>query len=133
MVSMRFNVVENGLETYIDEYGYEAKREAKGTKGQKIFINYVLLTDTNVNYFVSDMLKFELPSKPGKPLLADTQEEAKKYFKSTSLLLGALEIIAMKSRIYIMVQSKERKDDPKTIDKKYNLISWKRAAQLELV
>lgn len=132
MVAMRFSVVEDGIKTIINDNGDEELLPAKNTKGQKIFINYVLNSEIGLNFFVSDMLKFEDPEVPGKPLLADTVAEAKLFFKTTELLMSALEVISMGNRIYIMVQSKPRRDNPSELEKKYNLISWKRVSQLEL-
>ena len=78
------------------------------------------------------MLKFADPKDMSKPLLGDTPEEAKAYFKSSALLVDALDIISMGCRIYIMVQTVAKKDNPEEKDKKYNPITWTRAAKLEL-
>lgn len=132
MVKMQFKVVENGLKSMVDDQGNAVLVEAKGTANRKIFTYHVLSNETNVGIFVSDMLKFSDPENIEKPLLADTVEEAKLYFKSTALLLEALDVISMGSRIYIMVQTVAKKDNPSETDTKKNLISWARAAKLNL-
>ena len=133
MVTFKFRMVEDGLKSVVDERGNDILVEAKNTSGSFIYMNYVLTNNMNVGFFVSDMLKFEDPETPGKPLLADTVEEAKMYFANTELLLDALEIISMGSRIFIMLQSKARNDNPDLIEQKKSLISWKRAAGLGLI
>lgn len=132
MVKFQYKVVENGLKSMVDDQGNDILVEAKGTANRKIFMNYVLSTEQQLGFFVSDMLKFANPENPDKPLLGDTTEEAKLYFKTTALLVDALDIISMGCRIYIMVQTVAKKDNPEEKDKKYNPITWKRAALLEL-
>lgn len=133
MVTLKFKIVEDGLKSIIDDKGNDVLVEAKNTKGNYIYQNYTLTNNMNLGFFVSDMLKFEDPETPGKPLLADTVEEAKAYFSNTELLLEALEVISMGSRIFVMLQTKPRKDNPDVMDKKKSLISWKRAAGLGLI
>ena len=132
MVKLQYKVVENGFKSVIDDQGNDILVEAKGTANRKIFLNYVLSTEQQVGFFVSDMLKFANPEDMSKPLLGDTPEEAKAYFKSSALLVDALDIISMGCRIYIMVQTVAKKDNPEEKDKKYNPITWARAAKLEL-
>jgi len=126
MVKFQYKIVENGLKSVVDAQGNDTLVEAKNTANRKIFLNYVISTEQNLGFFVSDMLKFESPDNPGEPLLT------KEYFKNTSLLLDALDILATGSRIYIMVQSKPKKDNPNEVEKRYNPITWKRATLLEL-
>ena len=133
MVTLKFKVVEDGLKSIVDELGNDILVPAQNTKGNSIYVNYVLTNNMNLGFFVADMLKFENPYEPGKPLLADNVEEAKSFFTTTELLVEALDIIAMQSRIYIMLQTKARKDNPDAFDQKKSLISWKRAASLGLV
>lgn len=133
MVTFKFKVVEDGLKSVIDENGNDVLVPAVNTKGNRIYINYTLTNNMNLGFFVSDMLKFENPDEPGKPLLADSVEEAKLFFTTTEYLLQALEIISMGSRIFIMLQTKERKDNPDVKDQKKSLISWKRATTLGLI
>lgn len=133
MVTLKLRVVEDGLKSVVDENGNDTLVVAEKTKDQIIYMNYVISNNMNLGFFVSDMLKFEDPSTPGKPLLADTVEEAKAFFTTTELLLDALEIISMDSRIYVMIQTKPRKDNPDQMDKKKSLISWKRASSLGLI
>lgn len=133
MVTIKFKVVEDGFKTVVDEAGNDTLVVATNTKGSNIYQNYTLTNNMNLGFFVSDMLKFEDPTTPGKPLLADTPEEAKAFFTNTELLLDALDIISMGSRIYVMLQTKPRKDNPDVTDKKKSLISWKRAEYLGLL
>lgn len=132
MVKIQYKIVENGFKSLVDDQGNAILVEAKGTANRKIFMNYVLSTESQVGFFVSDMLKFSNPEDMTKPLLGETQEEAKTYFKTAALLVDALDIISMGCRIYIMVQSVPKKDNPEETDKKYNPITWKRAAGLQL-
>lgn len=132
MVKLQYKVVENGFKSVVDDQGVAILVEAKGTANRKIFMNYVLSTESQVGFFVSDMLKFANPEDMTKPLLGETPEEAKAYFKSSALLVDALDIISMGCRIYIMVQSVAKKDNPSETEKKYNPITWKRAAGFQL-
>lgn len=126
MVSIQYKVVENGLKSDVDKDGNDTLIEARGTANRKIFMNYVLSTEQQVNFFVSDMLKFEEADKEGVPMFE------KDYFKNTELLMTVLDILSNGLRIYIMVQSKESKKEPGKIEKRYNPITWKRAKLLEL-
>lgn len=132
MVKFQYKIVENGLKTMIDDQGNEVFVEAKGTMNRKIFMNYVLSTESQLGFFVSDMLKFSNFDDLTKPLLGDTPEEAKAYFKSSALLVDALDIISMGCRIYIMVQTVAKKDNPEEKENKFNPITWTRAGKLGL-
>lgn len=132
MVKFRYKVVENGYKSVVDDKGNDILVEAKGTMGNPIFMNYVLSNASQIPFFVSDMLKFANTEDLNKPLLADTEEEAKYYFTNTELLVQALDIISMGCRIYIMVQSVPNKENKDVMDKKYNPIKWKRASELGL-
>ena len=84
---------------------------------------YYVLKDTNsVRRFVSDMLKFE-GEEPGKPLLD------KEYFMNSEILEDALKLL-VGMRIYVQITKSESADG--NIRSWQNLISWKRAAMLEL-
>ena len=132
MVKLQYKIVENGYKSVRDDQGNDILVEAKGTANRKIFLNYVLSNESQVGFFVSDMLKFANPEDMTKPLLGDTVEEAKVYFKTSSLLVDALDIISMGSRIYIMVQTVDKKDKPEEKENKFNPITWTRVAKLGL-
>ena len=83
---------------------------------------YVLKDTASVRRFVSDMLKFEGEER-GKPLLD------KEYFMNSEILADALKILEC-MQIYIQV-TKSTNDDG-TARSWQNLISWKRAAALDL-
>lgn len=132
MVKFQFRVVENGHKSVVDDQGNDVLVEAKGTANRKVFMYYVLSNENQVGFFVSDMLKFSNPEDLTKPLLGEDQEEAKVYFKNTALLMDALEIISMGSHIYVMLQTVPKRDNPSETDTKKSIISWTRAAKLNL-
>lgn len=123
MVAFQFSTAEDGLTTYIDNKGYAKLKNVEKTKGQKIWKYYPLVTEKDVNKFVSDMLKFE-GSEAGVPLLP------KEAFTTGEILEDALGAL-IGVRIYIQAQTNVKKgtDEKQTW---YNFISWKRAAALEL-
>lgn len=118
MVAFQFKVVEDGLSVN-SEGEFETIPK---TKNRKIFMYYVLKDDSSVKRFVSDMLKFEGETR-GEPLLG------KEYFTTSEVLVDALDIL-VGSMIYIQSSTTENSDGSSSIWK--NLISWKRAAALEL-
>ena len=63
MVTIKFRIVEDGLKSVIDEAGNDILVPAQNTKGNTIYVNYVLTNNLNLGFFVSDMLKFENPSE----------------------------------------------------------------------
>ena len=97
-------------------------QEIKGSKNRKIFMYYVLKDTQSVRRFVSDMLKFE-GEEAGKPLLD------KEYFMNFEILEDALKILEG-MKIYVQVTKSENQDG--TVRNWQNLISWKRAAALDL-
>lgn len=127
-VKVVFKVVEDGVtqdEVTQDEYddkGYAIRKNLPKTTGRLIFKYYPLKDEKTVRTMVSDMTKFEGEVK-GEPLLP------KEYFKETSLLNEALACLTG-SRIYVHITTSTNKEG-KT-NNWVNLISWKRAAQLDL-
>ena len=112
MIAFTFTVSENG-------HHYVA---VKGSKNRKIFMYYVLKDTQSVRRFVSDMLKFE-GEEAGKPLLD------KEYFMNFEILEDALKILEG-MKIYVQITKSENQDG--TVRNWQNLISWKRAAALDL-
>ena len=124
MVKIELEITEDGKKIVVDkDTGYSQLEEAKGTKGQKIFTNYVLTNEMNVNFFVSDMLKFQ-DSETDEPFFT------KDDFLSTEGICNVCEILETGATIYMMLQTVE-KDGNK--DQKKKPISWKRARKLELI
>ena len=122
MIAFTFSIVENGHQYVADKDGNVETKEVKGSKNRKIFMYYVLKDTASVRRFVSDMLKFEGEER-GKPLLD------KEYFMNSEILADALRILEG-MQIYIQV-TKSTNDDG-TARSWQNLISWKRAAALDL-
>lgn len=122
MVAFTFSVVENGHTYVADEEGNVQQKEVKNSKNRKIFMYYSLQDTSQVRRFVSDMLKFE-GDEPGVPLID------KEYFMNADLLSEALAIL-VDMNIYIQITVSEKEDG--TTNTWKNLISWKRAANLEL-
>lgn len=122
MIAFTFSVIENGHHYVADADGNVSMEDVKGSKNRKIFMYYVLKDTSSVRRFVSDMLKFE-GEESGKPLLD------KEYFMNSEILENALNIL-VNSHIYIQL-TKSEKDDG-SVQTWQNLISWKRAAALEL-
>ena len=122
MIAFTFTVAENGHHYVADTDGNAEMQEVKGSKNRKIFMYYVLKDTQSVRRFVSDMLKFE-GEEAGKPLLD------KEYFMNFEILEDALKILEG-MKIYIQVTKSENQDG--TTRNWQNLISWKRAAALDL-
>lgn len=118
MVAFQFKIVEDGVT--LDSEGNRI--EVKKSKGRKIFMYYVLKDDISVKRFATDMLKFE--GEEGKSILE------KECFMTSELLEDALDILKG-MRIYIQSSTTVNDDDSTSVWK--NLISWKRAKNLELV
>ena len=118
MVAFQMKIVEDGKG--VDENG--DLFNIKGSKNRKIFMYYTLKNDSSVKRFVTDMLKFE-GEEPGKSILE------KECFTTSELLEDALEIL-IGMRIFVQVSVTENDDGSKSTWQ--NLISWKRAANLEL-
>lgn len=131
MISMEYLTVEDGKKTIIDEQGYVQMVDAEKTAKKKIFQNYVLSTEMNLNFFVADMLKFQDPES-NEPLFNKEED-----FKSTETIMNVLDILVETAmQIFVMVQTttrtnKETGQSEKV--KKYNPISWTRARKLELI
>lgn len=121
MAAFRFNVVENGMGTQVDESGQVELVEIK-SKGRKIFKNYVLSTEAQVTRFISDMLKFE-GDEPGEPLLP------REAFTTAEVLEDALGAL-VGSRIYVQISVSVNDANEKS--SWVNLLSWNRAKSLDL-
>lgn len=122
MIAFTFTVSENGHHYVADKDGNAEMQEVKGSKNRKIFMYYVLKDTQSVRRFVSDMLKFE-GEEAGKPLLD------KEYFMNFEILEDALKILEG-MKIYVQITKSENQDG--TVRNWQNLISWKRAAALDL-
>lgn len=105
---------------YNDDNGELVK--VKGTANIYIYKYYSLADIRKIEMFASDMLKFE--AEPGTPLLP------KEAFKRADTLEEALALLEG-MQIYVNA-SNTLDEDGKIINTWYNLISWKRAALLEL-
>ena len=122
MVAFTFTVVENGHQYVADKDSNVEMKEVKGSKNRKIFMYYVLKDTSSIRRFVSDMLKFEGDER-GKPLLD------KEYFMNSEILVDALNIL---EGMQIYIQITKSQNDDGTTRSWQNLISWKRAAALDL-
>ena len=122
MVAFTFSVIEDGTSFKADKDGNLEAVKVKHSKNRKIFMYYVLKDTNSVRRFASDMLKFE-GTEQGKPLLD------KEYFMNADILADALDILKG-SNIYIQLSTSENKDGVKQTWN--NLISWKRATNLDL-
>lgn|SRR5574344_215479 len=118
MIALQFKVTEDGVA--VDDKG-ELVTIGK-TKNRKIFMYYVLKDERSFKRFVADMLKFE-GEKAGEPILS------KEYFTNSELLNDALDVLVGHSA-YIQSSTTENDNGSESVWK--NLISWKRAAALEL-
>ena len=121
-VKVVFKIVEDGVTVEPDDVGNMVRKNLPKTAGRLIFKYYPLKDEKTVRTMVSDMTKFEGEVK-GEPLLP------KEYFKETSLLNEALACLTG-FRIYVNISTSTNKEG-KT-NNWVNLISWKRAAQLDL-
>lgn len=126
MVAIEYLTIEDGKKTIVDEAGYSQLVDAKGTAEKKIFVNYVLMNEMQVGFFVSDMLKFQDP---------ETNESifTKDDFATTAGIMNVCDLLEQGGVIYMMVQTVEKRNEPGTTEKKYKPISWKRARKLELL
>lgn len=121
MVSFQFNVIEDGKDVKIEDDGSVTLTAIAKTKGRKVFVHYVLKDESSIRRFAADMMKFE-GEAVGEPLLP------KEAFMTSETLLDALDVLTG-MRIYVCASTTE-KDGVKS--QWNNLISWKRAAALEL-
>lgn len=123
MVAFQFKAIENGIDAKVEETGKITAKDIPKTKNRKIFNFYVLKDEDGVKRFVGDMLKFE-GETPGEPLLT------KEYFISSDVLEDALDILGG-MRIYIQISTSVNKSSGESSTWN-NLISWKKAAGMEL-
>lgn len=121
MASFKFKVVEDGFDVVVDDKGSVTLNEITKSKNKHLYVNFVLTDESSVKRFVNNMLKFE--DDEGESLLP------KEAFTTSDTLEGAIEALAG-SCIYIQVSTTIKDDGSKSTWN--NLISWKRAAALEL-
>lgn len=122
MVSLQFQVVENGWSVDKKDNSATDLKEISNTKDRKIYLFYVLKDETSLKRFVTDMLKFEGDTE-GESLLS------KEYFTTSELLEDALSVL-VGSRIYINISTVVNKDDTESTWR--NMISWNRAKYFHL-
>ena len=127
MVAIEYKTTEDGKMSVIDEDGMAKMETAPKTQDKKIFVNYVLSSEQNVNYFVADMLKFEDPET------GDSIFDKKSDFDSTDAIINVCDILSEGAMVYIMASTTESTNEPGKMVKKYKPISWKRAERLELI
>lgn len=123
MIKMMFSVVEDGLGVTQDSFGHAKLVNLDRTKNRKIFIYYPLKDERTVKRFVTDMLKFE-GEEEGEPLLE------KEAFTNAEFLEDALQCL-VGCRIYAQVSTTTNKNSGEA-QTWTNLISWKRAKDLDL-
>lgn len=119
-VKLVLKVVEDGVAHDMDEAGNVSVRTLKGCKNRFIYKYYPLKDDATVKRFVSDMLKFEV--KDGEPALP---AEAFTTAAVLSDSLAAIEGMQIYAQISISGEGESKTSWT-------NLISWKRAKQIEL-
>ncbi len=125
MAAFQLTIVENGMSVEQNESGAITMNEITRTKGRKLFRNYVLKDSASVKRFAADMLKFE-KNGDGIPYLP------KEAFMNHETLEDALSVL-IGMRIYTQQSTSTKMVDGKEVESKWvNLISWKRAKQLEL-
>lgn len=124
MASFQFTITEDGITAEQNESGATELKDISGTKGRKLFKNYVLKDSDSVKKFASDMLKFEEPES-GEALLP------KEAFINHETVRDALDLL-VGMRIYVQKSTSSKKDKEGNPYIWNNLISWKRVAQLEL-
>lgn len=123
MVTIEYLTIEDGKKTVVDDTGYSQLLDAKNTANKRIYVNYVLSNETNVSFFVSDMLKFQDPDTNESLFSADD-------FKTTEGIISVCDMLTAGGIIYMMLQSVEKDGQ---LDQKKKPISWKRARKLELI
>lgn len=114
-VAFRFKIVEDGFDDG------ESLEQLKKTKGINIYKYYRLVDETDLKRFISDMLKFEVNDK-GESLPKDA-------FGSADLIQKTLEIV---TGLHIYVHVTYTKNTDGSMSSWTNLMTWKRAAELEL-
>lgn len=115
MVAWQFKTVENGV--CFD--GDLTRTSINKSKGKVLFLYHSLKDESAMERFISDALKFE-GEEPGKSLLE------KEYFENAEVLHDALDVL-IGSYIWLHV------DTDKDNNTWTRIVSWKRAAKLELV
>lgn len=130
MAKIHFKTIEDGKKTVVEDEQVILK-DAPKTANKDIINNYMLTSVTNIQFFVSDMLKFQDP---------ETNESlfSKEMFKTFEGIVEVLDQLAGLP-VYMQVTTSKNPDgsikvnDQGYVDRKYKLISWRRAAQLELI
>ena len=122
MMSFQFRTVEDGNEITVLDNGEITQKALKGTKGRMLFVHYVFKDERGIKRFASDMLKFE--SEEGVSLLP------KEAFSNSETMMDAMDVL-QGMQIYVQVSTTVNKEGISSTWN--NLISWKRASQLELL
>lgn len=122
MVTFTFTTVEDGLDVQLDDYGVPFRIVREKTENKKLWVHFVIDDESKIRRFVTAMLKFE-GDELGVPLLE------KECFTSPELLEEALEIL-VGCQIYVHRSTTLNRDGTESTWN--NLVSWKRAAELEL-
>lgn len=120
-VKFTLKTVNNGYTGVVDDKGDFYLSEIDNTKNKNLYKYYPLKDSAKITSFVADMLKFE-GEEPGVPILD------KEYFTNSEVLADALNILNG-LYIYVMLSTTERNGEK---NQWINLISWDRAAKLEL-
>lgn len=120
-VVFKMKVVEDGHNVVLDKSGDVVLTTIKGSKDRRFYLYFPFKDKQSIEKFVSNMLKFE-GDEIGKPLLE------KEYFTTAEVLSDALQIL-VGHHIYVQVSVTDKDGQTSTWK---NMISWKRAAALEL-
>jgi hypothetical protein len=123
MVVIEYVTLGDGKKTIVDDSGYSQLVDAPHTSDKKVFVNYVISTEMNLGFFVSDMLKFQDPETDES--LFDKNED----FKNAEAIDNVCGMLEQGGIVYLMLQTVEKDGQS---DQRKKPISWKRARKLEL-
>lgn len=124
-IVFKFKTVDDGYEDVVDDNGDVTFVRVPKTSGRIFYMYFGLNDEASVKKFVSNALKFE-GDEPGKPVLE------KEYFTTAETLADALEILEGR-RVYVNVTFTPADPKKGTQDSFWkNIITWKRATELEL-
>ncbi len=98
----------------------------EGSKGRKIFKNFVIKDQESLKKFVADMLKFEDPENPGESILT------KDMFGTIENMSAAIQVVV---GLTIFVRATLGKATPEypTPSNFYSFVSWKNVEKLHLL
>lgn len=120
-VVLKFKTIEEGKSLKVDEDGNTSLINC-GCKNRLVWKYFSVETPENVRKFAKEMLKFEDDNM--EPILST------EYFTTPELLYDALDVL-VGMRIYIQISTTT--NDKNETSSWTNIISWKRAASLELI